>query len=52
MMLVEEGKIQLNEPISIYLPEFKAVQVGVEKVNAGTGNPELALEPTQREMTI
>ena len=52
MMLVEEGKIQLNEPISLYLPEFKGVQVGVEKVNAGTGNPELTLEPTQREMTI
>ena len=33
MMLVEEGKIQLNEPISLYLPEFKGVQVGVEKVN-------------------
>jgi len=24
MMLVEEGKIQVNEPISLYLPEFKA----------------------------
>jgi CubicO group peptidase (beta-lactamase class C family) len=23
MMLVEEGKIQLNEPVSLYLPEFK-----------------------------
>ena len=52
MMLVEEGKIQLNEPISLYLPEFKGVQVGVEKVNAATGNPELTLEPVQREMTI
>jgi CubicO group peptidase (beta-lactamase class C family) len=40
MMLVEEGKIQLNEPISLYLPEFKGVQVGVEKVNTGTGKPE------------
>ena len=52
MMLVEEGKIQLNEAISLYLPEFKGVQVGVEKVNADTGNPELTLEPTHREMTI
>jgi CubicO group peptidase (beta-lactamase class C family) len=52
MMLVEEGKIQLNEPISLYLPEFKGVQVGVEKENAAAGNPELALEPAQREMTI
>ena len=52
MMLVEEGKIQLNEPISLYLPEFKGVQVGVEKVNTGTGKPELTLEAAQREMTI
>jgi CubicO group peptidase (beta-lactamase class C family) len=52
MMLVEEGKIQLNEPISLYLPEFKGVQVGVEKVNAGTENPELTLEPARREITI
>ena len=52
MMLVEEGKTQLNEPVSLYLPEFKGVQVGVEKVNAATGNPELTLEPAQREMTI
>jgi Beta-lactamase len=52
MMLVEEGKIQLNEPISLYLPEFKGVQVGVEKVNVGTGNPELILEAALREMTF
>lgn len=31
MMLVEEGKIQLLDPVSRYLPEFKSVQVGVEK---------------------
>ena len=52
MMLVEEGKIQLNEPVSLYLPEFKGIQVGVEKVNAGAGAPELILEPAQREMTV
>jgi CubicO group peptidase (beta-lactamase class C family) len=51
-MLVEEGRIQLSEPISLYLPEFKGVQVRVEKVNASTGTPELTLEPAQREMTI
>jgi CubicO group peptidase (beta-lactamase class C family) len=49
MMLVEEGKILLSDPVSVYLPEFKALQVGVEKINAATGNPELSLEPAQRE---
>ena len=52
MMLVEEGKILLSDPASVYLPEFKTLQVGVEKINAATGNPELSLEPAQRQMTI
>jgi CubicO group peptidase (beta-lactamase class C family) len=52
MMLVEEGKLQLLDPVSIYLPEFKNLQVGVEKVNPTTGNPELSLEPARREMTV
>jgi CubicO group peptidase (beta-lactamase class C family) len=52
MMLVEEGKIQLDDPISAYLPEFKNVQVGVEKVNSTSGQPELSLEAAQRQITI
>jgi CubicO group peptidase (beta-lactamase class C family) len=52
MMLVEEGKIQLFDPISRYLPEMKNLQVGVEKINEATGNRDLVLEPAQREMTI
>jgi CubicO group peptidase (beta-lactamase class C family) len=52
MMLVEEGKIQLLDPVSRYLPEMKNLQVGVEKINDATGNRELVLEPAQREMTI
>jgi len=52
MMLVEEGKIQLLDPVSRYLPEIKNLQVGVEKSNDATGSRELVLEPAQREMTI
>ena len=52
MMLVEEGKIQLLDPVSQYLPEFKGVQVGVEKLNTTTGNSELIGEPPRQEMTI
>jgi len=52
MMLVEEGRIQLYDSVSVYLPELKGLQVGVERTNAATGNPELTLEPAQREMTI
>jgi CubicO group peptidase (beta-lactamase class C family) len=50
MMLVEEGKLQLVTPVSTFLPEFKEVKVGVEKIN--DGKPELVLEPPRREMTV
>ncbi|MBA4394183.1 MAG: serine hydrolase [Desulfobacca sp.] len=52
MMLVEEGKIQLAHPVSRYLPEFKNVQVGIEKVDPGTGKKILLFEPPSREMTV
>ena len=51
MMLVEEG-IQLLDSASRYLPEFKGIQVGVEKLNTTTGNSELVGEPPRQEMTI
>jgi CubicO group peptidase (beta-lactamase class C family) len=52
MMLMEEGKLHLMDPVSIYLPEFKNLKVGVEKTNSATGNPALVLEPVTQEMTI
>jgi CubicO group peptidase (beta-lactamase class C family) len=52
MMLVEEGKIQLADPVSQYLPEFKDLKVGVEKKDPATGKTELVLETPSREMTV
>jgi len=52
MMLAEEGKIDLLAPVSQYLPEFKDVKVGVEKVDPSTGRPTLSLENPQRPMTV
>ncbi len=51
MMLVEQGRIMLSDPISAYLPELKILQVGVEKTDAA-GKPELSLEPARAEATI
>jgi CubicO group peptidase (beta-lactamase class C family) len=51
MMLAEEGRLRLVNPVSTYLPELKDLQVGVEAVGAG-GKPELKLEPAKREMTV
>jgi CubicO group peptidase (beta-lactamase class C family) len=52
MMLVEQGKLDLDAPVSQYLPELKAMQVGVEKRDPATGRKEIAREPPKRLMTI
>src|SRR5437879_1295255 len=52
MMLAEEGKIDLIAPVSQYLPEFKDVKVGVEKIDSSTGKPALSLEDPQQQMTV
>ena len=51
MMLAEEGKLVLNDPVSRYLPAFNGMQVGVEQKDSA-GQTTLALEPARREMTI
>jgi len=51
MMLAEEGKLRLVNPVSAYLPQLKDLQVGVE-VAGGDGKPQLRLEPARREMTV
>ena len=48
MTLVEEGSLDLEAPIAQYLPEFKDVQVGVEK----PGNSGLSLEAPKRPVTV
>jgi hypothetical protein len=48
-VLHRRGKIQFLDPVSRYLPEFKGVQVGVEKLNTTTGNSELIGEPLDRK---
>jgi len=40
MMLVDQGKLRLNDPIAKYIPSFAAVQVGVTSADAG-GRPVL-----------
>jgi CubicO group peptidase (beta-lactamase class C family) len=51
MMLVDDGKLALDDPLSKYIPAFANVKVGVEKRDA-SGNVTLALEPVQRPITI
>src|SRR3954470_19907653 len=51
MMLVEEGKLQLEEPLSKYIPAFANVKVGVEK-KGEDGAMGLDLVPAKRQITI
>jgi CubicO group peptidase (beta-lactamase class C family) len=68
MMLVEEGKIRLNDPVSRFLPEFKTMKVALARPGAGPagggrgaagarggeGDPEAAYDVVSaaREITI
>ena len=48
MMLAEEGKLIIADPVSQYLPEFAETKVAVDSDNAAT----LTTEPCRRPMTV
>src|SRR5882724_9875049 len=51
MMLVEDGKLKLDDPVSKYIPAFAAIKVGVEK-SGQDGTLTLVEEPLERPITI
>src|SRR5215831_14713317 len=51
MMLAEEGRLTLADPVSRYIPAFADTKVAVAKKN-DDGTVEMALEPQARPMTI
>jgi CubicO group peptidase (beta-lactamase class C family) len=52
MMLLEEGRLLLGEPISKYLPEFAKPSVAVETHDAASGRVSVELVPAEREITL
>jgi CubicO group peptidase (beta-lactamase class C family) len=50
MQMVEEGKLQVSDPVSKYLPEIGKMKVGVEKIV--DGKPVLQLGDPDRPMTV
>jgi CubicO group peptidase (beta-lactamase class C family) len=61
LMLMEEGKVRLNDPVSRFLPEFKGMKVAVvqEKAAAAAASggsqpapPQFYTVPSNREITI
>jgi len=51
MMLVEEGKMQLADPISKFMPEFAKMQVSVGSED-GNGNMKYILVPAAKPITV
>ena len=51
MMLVEEGRMQITDPVEMYLPEIGKMKVGVEKPGPD-GKPVLELVEPERKMTV
>ena len=58
MMMVEEGKLHLDDPVSRYIPEFRGMKVGIAQSSAAQANggrgaePQFYTVPAQREITI
>ena len=62
MMMIEEGKLRLNDPVSRYIPEFRGMKVAIAQPAAGGGRgqgaqgaaaaPQFYTVPAQREITI
>ena len=51
MMLIDEGRLALADPVSRYIPAFAAVKVGVE-AKSSDGTAVLDLVPPNRPVTI
>jgi CubicO group peptidase (beta-lactamase class C family) len=51
MMLVDDGRLALADPVAKYIPAFADLKVGAEKPD-GAGKPALQLESLHRPITV
>ncbi len=52
LLLMEQGKLLLTDPVWRYLAELRDMQVGIEDLDPTTGERRLTLEPAARTMTV
>jgi CubicO group peptidase (beta-lactamase class C family) len=52
MMLVEEGRLSLDEPVWKYIPEFRDMRVAVDSSDPAGGTSQLVTVPAKRDITV
>lgn len=52
MMLVEEGKVALTDPVSKFLPPLTKLEVAVQRFDPVTGKVGYSMVPAERDITI
>ena len=52
MMLYEEGKFQLNDPIAKFMPEFARMTIGVDERDPQSGRINFTTVPAKRMITV
>jgi len=52
MMLFEEGRFGLDDPVSKYIPELGGLEVVVKTKDPDTGESTYSTEPSKRDMTV
>src|SRR5258705_12033046 len=52
MILVDDGKLDLDAPVARYLPELQDMRVAVEKTDPATGKTQHGLDLPKRPMTV
>jgi CubicO group peptidase (beta-lactamase class C family) len=52
MILVDEGKLDLDTAVARYLPEIGSMQVAFQRTDTATGKTEYGLDPPKRPMTV
>src|SRR5260370_4516578 len=52
MILVGDGKLDLDAPVTRYLPELQDMRVAFQKTDPATGKTEYELDPPKRPMTV
>ncbi|HEY5264910.1 MAG TPA: serine hydrolase domain-containing protein, partial [Steroidobacteraceae bacterium] len=52
LMLQERGKLLLADPVSRYIPELHDMQVGIESVDAASGERRMTIEAARQPITV